>query len=368
MKQSLQRNTLAFHLGVRPGVQFRDITKVKVPELSEAVRTYFSKDFMCPVGNQIKNLPAEAAKGHPERDAVIFYLLNHAVSLVRQKVHSYDDLGAYLPVLEAFHWNLNYRSIRMFYYLLIICTRESRHERTEHSSSWWKGLFSKYGAPVCNFQKSIKGKGSGMAAEAIKNSPPDATLGAYTDFLFQVFDEGDYSSGYGGKAWAAVAKVLRDFVHGKLTAEMMMDTAFTLCHNNGPIFNKGMLFDSYSPHIYKILDVQRSGQIPQLIANAESSWHSDSSVSACFSLCQSVLPGEFSGYVDWFRVEELGAMKSYAPEKQAQVAKHGHPSKLKAKVQAEAIKKEIAAKKEAEEASLWIQIMPGVKVKKEMRV
>ena len=131
----------------------------------------------------------------------------------------------------------------MFFYLLLICTRESRHTKDAVSSPFIKGLGKKYGDGCTGFWSSIKGTGSSGAAERLRNSPPDVLLGDYTKFLADMFNGGQFSGGYGGVAWGAVAVVLRDYSIGAISAEMMMDTAFTLCHNNGPIFNKGMLFN-----------------------------------------------------------------------------------------------------------------------------
>lgn len=315
-------------------------------------------------GHLVGEKTEEKPCGNPEKDGIVFYMLNHAVSVVRQKVHPFERLGKYMPILDLYHHQLAYRSASMFFYMLLICTRESRHAKDDHNGPVWQELRQKYGEEVFQFHKTIKGTGSGGAADRFKANPPATTLGNYTTFLSDVFYKGWYSGGYGGPAWGEVADVLRDYVNGTITAEMMMDTAFTLCHNNGPIFNKGMLFDSYSDEIYKILDVQRSGQIPQMVANNESKFSSDKLIRTYWQACRDIIGEGFEGHVDWFLVEELGAMKTYKHLKDAQVQKYGYPTKFKAKVEAEKIKKDFAAKKQAEEAKMWVEIMPGLKVKK----
>lgn len=357
MKQSLQKDTLAFQFGVRPGVLHRDMGSVSLPTVVSALNVYMNDNPYGPIIN-------ESAKGHPERDGAVFYLLNHAVSLVRQRTHPYERLGKYLPIVEAYHSQLAVRSARMFFYLLLICTRESRHDKSSYTGSAWTEIRQKYGKRVVDFHQSIKGCGSSEAAQALRSHPADVPVGAYTKFLVDVFYKGYYSGGYGGAAWGAVADVLNGYVNGVMTAEMMMDTAFTLCHNNGPIFNKGMLYDSYSDEIYKLLDVQRSGQVPQLIGNKETHWGNDKSVRDLWTLCNDALDGAFGGYVDWFLVEELGSKKSYGSQKNAQVSAHGYPSKFKAKLEAEKMKKELEAKEAAKEAASMVEIMPHLKVKK----
>jgi hypothetical protein len=303
----------------------------------------------------------------PEEDAMAFYLLNHAVSIIRTKVHVYEPLGKYLPILNMYHEELAVRSARMFYYLLLICTRESRHDGQSKSGPKYMSLKSTYGSEIINFHTSLKGLGSTNAADKLKTDFPNVPLGKYTKFLSDIFYKGDYGSAYGGPAWGKIADVLRDFVHGVITAEMMMDTAFTLCHNNGPIFNKGMLYQSYGHEIYKILDVQRSGQIPQLVAIPQVQAASNPYIKEMWNKCQQVIGSAFNGYVDWYLVEELGSMKQYPDMKTLQVAKYGHPSKFKAKIELEAAKQELAAKAKLEELAVMVEITPGLFIKKVKR-
>ena len=121
-------------------------------------------------------------------------------------------------------------------------------------------------------------------------------------------------------------------VVGETSIEIMNDTAWTLAHNNGPMFNKGMLYNTYTSTIYKILDVQRAGMIPQLIAEGTLGSHADSAVSQAFEAVKAVFPESVTGYVDWFKVEALGSLHQYPTEKNLQTAKYG---KTKATVEVE---------------------------------
>lgn len=365
MKQSLNQDTLAYQIGMRPALQHRDMSALPLQPAVKAITSLIGLSNIydvAPGGSDI-----EKACGNPEKDAIIFYMMNHAVSLIRQKVHVYEPLGKYLPIMELYHAELAVRSTRMFAYMLLICTRESRHDKQDKSSSGYTLLKNLYGSEVTSFHSSLAGLSSMGAAERLQSNPPKTTLGKYTNFLVDVFNKGKYNGGYGGVAWGKVAEVLRDFVHGKITAEMMMDTAFTLCHNNGPIFNKGMLFDSYSHEIYKILDVQRSGQVPQLVADKQTPLANDSKILSLWTKCFDTLGAEFSGYVDWFLVEELGALKQYPDQKTKQIAKHGYPSKFKAKKEAQEAKAELAAKAKLAELKANIEIIPGQFIKKVAR-
>jgi len=372
MKQSLNRDTLAYQLGMRPGVQMRDMgsfptdkavaSLLKFEDMSNAYSVVFQ--------NGESSLYEKPKDGNAERDALIFYMLNHAVSIVRSKCHMYQPLGKYLPVVKAYHEQLAMRSTRMFFYLLLICTRESRHDAYMKSeSSAWESLVKKYPPSVRKFHRSLNGKNPTTAAQKLRDDPPEAPIGDYTRFLSEVFYKGSFGSGFGGPAWGKVADVLRDYVNGTTSAEMMMDTAFTLCHNGGPIFNKGMLFDSDFQDIYKILDVQHSGQIPQLIAEQGNKHTKDPIVQSLYQLCADALGPEFvgTGYVDWYKVEEMGIpgkCKTYTSQKAAQSAKHGFPSKLKAKMEAEVKKKEIEAAEQMEKLLAQVEIFPGQFIQK----
>lgn len=321
MIQSLKKDTIAYQLHTRPAFVSLNMSDVPLPQVVDAMMAFRGQsDAYQTIPGATNNEPVE---GKPEVDALIFYMLNHAVSLVRQRVHPLQPLGKYLPLFDLYATEMAVRTQRMFFYLLLICTRESRHDKAkdQNRDSWG------YSEKIIKFHRSLGGMGSDGAASALCKNPPSVTLGEYTRYLSDTFYKGNYNGGFGGKAWGQVADVLRDYVSGKLTAEMMMDTSFTLCHNNGPIFNKGMLFSGYSHDIYHILDVQRSGQIPQLIAEKVLAHTKVHLVQLIWSRCHKLLGAEFDGYVDYFKVEELGALKKYDAQKNKQVQEHGHPSK-----------------------------------------
>ena len=120
---------------------------------------------------------------------------------------------------------------------------------------------------------------------------------------------------------------------GKTSMEMMLDTAFTLAHNNGPIFNKGMMYSHYNAsNLYRILDVQRSGQIPEMILYDKlGTQYNLEPVKALIKLVQEKVPQAFGTYVDWIKVEALGALHKYPDDIKAQKAAHGHVEIEKAK-------------------------------------
>lgn len=366
MQKALKKNTLAYQLGVRPLVQPTYRGSIDLPLVVTQLKTFYQKPM---VKDSLGIDCVDAMMGTPEVDALMFYSLNHAVSIVRSRVGWHEPLDKYEEILETYHRELAVRSTRMFYYLLLICTRESRHERNEMGSKFWTGMKEKHGANIASFQSNIRGKGSMEAADYFMAKPPSVAIGAYTQYLVDSFYKGSYHSAYGGKAWGAIADCLHAYVTGVYSAEMMMDTAFTLCHNNGPIFNKGMLYQTYGHDIYKILDVQRSGQIPAFI----NTWNSNfvhGRVKQVYKNTADIIGEDFGGYVDWYQVEALGALKSYKVEQKAQVAEHGAPKNLKAFMEAEQAKKALALAKalEAEQKeiakknSVMFEVMPKIYV------
>lgn len=327
---ALNTDTLEYQL-TRPGVLHRDMSAIGT------------------VGVVNTMLANKQATEYPEVDALRFYMANHAVMVMRQRYLPKEPLGMGKVVLDRYHKVLAETAPRMFHYLLKICTREMRH--TYDREELRDYIIPKYGMVFWQFYKKIKGTGSTQAVNLLKSSPPDMPIGNYVDGMFEMFNEGDFSGGYGGKAWAQVAHCLREFVHGRYSAEMMMDTAFTLCHNNGPIFNKGMEFHGYDSHeIVKILDVQRSGQIPQLVRSG-GKFTDNKKVNEDFCVMTGIVGSAFEGYVDWFVVEALGSMKHYPSEKKLQVQQHGESKEaVKAKKLMEA--KQAAAEAEAAEKLL----------------
>lgn len=304
-----------------------------------------------------------AIKTKPENDALWFYLMNHAMAEISQQFEEFEPLGEFEAVMNEYHNMMQIKSLRMFYYILMITTRESRHA---HSSASLKKLYKEY-PEVEEFHLGILGHNEMSAVERFVATPPQMPLGRYCEFVRRQFTEGGYGGSYGGKPWANVAKCLSEFVHGRATAEMMMDTAFTLCHNNGPIFNKGMVYHGYDTgEIRKILDVQRSGQIPQLVAQ-----NGSPQVSATMRHFQKrfeKLVPSFGGYVDWYTVSALGAFGQYTAEKKLQDEKYGKPANLihadklaKMKAKADDFKKEKAHK---EFVKTHFEVMPDVFVQK----
>jgi len=103
---------------------------------------------------------------------------------------------------------------------------------------------------------------------------------------------------------------------------MMLDTVWTLAHNGGPIFNKGHFYTTYGHALYRILDVQRSGQVPEGVLFDHVIGQYASPPFKKLMLEVKGRYGEAIGdYVDWVKVEALGAVHKYEKDKQEQIKK-----------------------------------------------
>ena len=339
MSLMASRNTLRHQLA-RPLCMKREMGRVRATSTAKAMKQLTST--------------YENALARPEEMAVQFYLLQHAMADVRTRFGLDEPLGDAVDVVELHNERGVDLGQRMFTYLLLICTREARH--TSGSSYFYSTLKENFGSEFVTFLSGIKNTHSQEAIEAFMASPPDMELGTYTAGLEQVFREGNFGGAYGGEPWANIAEVLNWFVQGTISAEMMLDTAFTLAHNGGPIFNKGMCFKMYdSARLRMILDVQAEGQMPQLIDSVDSYSEASGMVSfssrSLFELCKKGLGDSFGGEIDWFKVAAgpLAAESSYLYSglKQMQVKLFGMPEWVQG-AEAEAVKKAAEAKENAE--------------------
>ncbi len=252
-----------------------DVSQVKIPQLHDLFTGEFGPD-------PYKNLDAK-----PEMEALDFYLSNHVVALLRTKYGMGHELGrTESKLVKMYVERTSAIALRAFTYLLLICTREIRHCNGSNTTSCKITLEEK---SVYDFIRQNIGHHNGSKlARNVWDGVFDWKLGEWATVIEKIFRHGNFGGGFGGPAWADVAAPLRDYVNSTYTAEMLVDVIWTLCHNNGPIFNKGMLYECHTSELLRILDVQRAGQIPNF------DWSNIITVSPWFSeylnLAKSVLP------------------------------------------------------------------------------
>lgn len=270
---------------------------------------------------------AASGKMKPEAEAVRFYFLNHAVAEVSKRRHRKELLPASEQFFVAeYQRALNELVPRMFYYLLLITTREARH------GSWSATKVEKFKTLVSSetanfFVDKEMGGDSETLVKSFDKKVPDVTLGDYTMGVWHAFKLASYSGGFGGKKWADIAHCLKQAAHGEISMERMVDEAFALSHNNGPIFNKGMLYSMYSSKILMILDAQRGGQIPSLVRSGhlESEWLA--SVMPYLAQAEQEFGGVFAeSQPDWQAMKEAGAVGNYSMMKTKAAPKKPNPN------------------------------------------
>lgn len=336
----MNRQTLRFH-SQRPLHVRRNMSRVPCADVAARVRKHVEQDY-------------KYDKPRTETEAIRFYLLNHAMADLRQKYGLDDPLPPEaVELAEAYHQELNSLAVRMFSYLILITTRESRHGSMP--STLLAKIEEQFGAGAKAFQVKIKGFGEHSAVEAwMKNPPEDCTLGEYVDMMSFLFyaEESGYSGGYGGPKWGVIADLVREYVHGRINAEMMLDTAFTLAHNGGPIFNKGMCFGGYQMEsLMKVLDIQASGQIPLLVGEANTynlGNYVPNEIVKLYGLANKVLGGAYEKPLDWWLVEvDAKGTHAYSIESMKNMQKNLHGlSPVAGEIE------KLKAEKEAAEAAL----------------
>ena len=304
------KNTLRWHMG-RPLVTKGEVLQASMPDV---------------VKHQ-KVAQGSMGKATPECEAITFYMLNHALGELRQQVGIDTPLNPDQQKLaDMYFTELAVPTARLYWYLIAICTRESRHAK--NYGAFYTKMESLFSPETVAFHKEVRGTSSSSAVSKLYSMTPAVTLEEYAGkFLPWVFHKGSYSGGYGGKKWGIVADCLANFVNGNYSAEMMMDVGWTLCHNNGPIFNKQIFYNMYTHDLVRLLDVQRAGMIPALVeevsqgatyfaAEFVTARHRDILKHAKKTLGQ----GNFGGFVEWDAVSKDAVHGNYGPHKAQQAS------------------------------------------------
>lgn len=344
------KDTLAYHMS-RPLTVHRPMADVPCSAVASSIQAFMNAD--------------KKANTLPEKEALWFYGLNHGVALISQHRHPLEKLpDDELEFVQFYHEFMGEKAVRAFYYLLMICIRESRHNQ---SLGKLKNMESTFGKEIVDFYLSISGGESSISSAFLKH-PPNGPIGKFVEAVTWQFYKCSWHGGYGGKKWGVVSDCLTRFVLGEFTAEMMLDTNWTLAHNGGPIFNKGLFYGHYGAQLGKLLDVQRSGQIPHAILEGLFHEFLEQPMIDRMGYLREKFPTKVGDYVDWYLVEELGSIGKYPKEKAQQAENKMTPEekaamKEKAKLAAQ-LKAEQAAAVLAAKYDNQIQIMPGVWIPK----
>lgn len=248
---------------------------------------------------------ANCQKANPDKEAVVFYAMNQLSALISQKFTPYETLPVWANVaMEKYTNVVSVQTTRLFYYLCLIITREQRH-LPKQDMGWWSNMDATFGAPFKTFATGIPGNEE-SAVQRFMSDPPAMSIVKFAEAMAHCFHKGkSWSSSYGGKKWGFIADCLARFTRGETSAEIMCDTAYTLAHNGGPMFNKGMMYGMYSNEIYKILDVQRGGMMCEALLDGTFQDHH-----AILPIIKDVKTaiGGIEDVVDWHKVDAAGAL------------------------------------------------------------
>jgi hypothetical protein len=314
----VRQDTLAFHRQ-RPLFQKVKMAGTPTPVVVQAMNAYMTG----PVG---------ANSVSPDEAAIRFYFLNHAYAHIAQKMDPDEPLGELNGIVNQYVLEASAQAQRLMYYVLLIITREARHA---HKGAKIEEVYEKFGTVFGDYMQGICGMSESAAPNTLKKSPPNLIVGHYARGIAEMFYKGSWSGGFGGKPWGDIATTLVRLLEGETSPEMFIDTAWTLAHNNGPMFNKGMLYLHYDmATIMKILDVQRVGKIPQLLketkegAYAKLGGHVNwPALEHLYDQVVAQIPAIAEGLVDWNQVvaqqPEHGTKQSYSTEKKQQQMKYG---------------------------------------------
>jgi hypothetical protein len=269
----------------------------------------------------------------PTEEAISFYCLNHLTSLISKKFTVNEPLPKWASqVWDSYLTITVEQGLRLMHYVLSIAVREMRHLKIGKCSvAFWKKVDGEFGVNFSKFLKDICVAGESEAVAHYMNKPPNVPIGKFIRGLVHVFNyKSLWDGGFGGPKWGEIAEACALFITGKTSMEVLCDTGYTLAHNNAPMFNKGMMYKNQdSSQLRTILDVQRSGQIPELVLDTNDyGVEKTPVVIESVGILQAHLSEaeKFRGYVDWFLVEQLGALGHYSHYQGQQ--KLAHPEKV----------------------------------------
>lgn len=221
-------------------------------------------------------LPKEVPHFSPPDDALWFYLLTHLTGEIAKRRHPLEPLSdAEMSLFEMYHAVIGPMFIRMFDYIFMICMRETRHA----NSAYRDRIVPRYGKEMAefwfDFRHSFEGDGDRRMYQSVKSaidgSYPTLTLRQMLAFAVQIFEDIDHAGwggSYGGRPWQRITETLARCADGMVSPTVMLDNVWTLEHNTGHIFNKGMVYTYPEKHLMRrILDIQAGGFIPAALVS-----------------------------------------------------------------------------------------------------
>lgn len=312
----LPKNTLAY-FNAAPQTHLHDLS-----DLPTAVFSASSKEYK-----------KHADKPQPSDLAVTFYTLNHCAGIIRKAFTPNEPLPEWArSIMQSYTDTCMAQGERMLHYILLITTREMRHLHGS-SPAFWAKLKKEFDQKGVDILKHISSDGSEDSAMNKYLAGPDMTIGHYLKALSFGFHQagqpgqeapsighGGWSGGYGGPPWGNVTDAAISMLSGDTSMEMLVDTGYTLAHNGGPIYNKNFIYTPQDSSFLTVLDIQRGGQMLELMLDAKTYLHVKKTPEAvqAAELIKTHAPEEVKGWIDWKLIDDQRPAK----EKQEHPAKY----------------------------------------------
>lgn len=256
-----------------------------------------------------KKLQSLKSNPTPEEEALLFYMSNHGFHLIKSKYKEFEPLPDEVNKLVRKHINLtNKIAQRLFHYIIIISIEEGRF-LPQQKDHFYDHMTNSFGPEFGSFIKNWKDNNINLS------------IGEFLRGLRSVFDFGKWNSGFGGRPWGNIVGLAASVCNGRDSFEMMTDQAFSLCHNNGSMFNKGHLYKCYTQFIYEILDIQASGQIPNWINENKKSNFVTKEIIEMHNAYAALFPNEFCSPLDKQKVKNSGDVRRKNEEKKMKILK-----------------------------------------------
>lgn len=264
----------------------------------------------------------------PDSEAIAFYALNQIIGLMAGKFTANEKLPAWGErAVDLYCKELISQHRRLFIYTFLVASREWRHLKNLDLTSSKVTTSHLYPAGMKALHPHIKDSHDEATLNSWLKMVPEVHIEKYCAALTHSFNTGSWGGGYGGKPWGMISQTLQRYVGGEISAEVFIDTAYTLAHNNGPMFNKGMLYEMYTGAFKKVLDIQRSGQVCEGLIEGECPCNTKTVIDIKAIIADAKSTLGIGEYVDWYKVEDLGGALvqsgTYAAKKAKQDQKYG---------------------------------------------
>jgi hypothetical protein len=253
----LPKNTLA-HFNAAPQTRIHDFSALPVSVFAEATKKYKSN----------------ADHVSPNDEAVTFYTLNHAVSIVNKLFTANEPLPEWARTIMQSYTDVTMaQGERLLHYILCITVREMRHLKSHGTPTpaFWSKVEQDFGHKMQTFLQDVTSHGGeDTAMNRYMNQPPDVDAATYLKAMSYAFHKSpgwsSQNESYGGPKWGEVMDAAMSMLTGVTSMEMLVDTGYTLAHNGGPIFNKGFMYTLQDTNnLMTVLDLQRAGQMLDLM-------------------------------------------------------------------------------------------------------